>query len=606
MRLVTYRREGTESWGVLLEARDSAWVMDPSRAASAILSRASIRTWGRAASLPHGVSGPAWGATLMEHVAAGESAQRRLEDLVRFVERTVCHGDATLLDECAVPMETVELGPPIPRPGLCWGLVTNAPSFIRNNIGRPVLNLVPLGHQRPQGSVIGPHAPVCMERGHEHPQFGFNVELGVVIGVGGRDIAVQDAMDHVAGFVAVDDIAGSRYFTEAGGHGFSLGPGSVTWVGEAAASWGGKMADTMAPIGPWLTTKDEIADPYDLLAWTRQNGHDRDRAHSGSLILGIERVIAWYSAFARLRPGDIIHFGTMGVDGLPVREEFLEEFLELEVEIEGLGRLLNPVERTSEPPPASGTDALPWSVASARSESPITISGPETWTLERVRHVFTTFDNSRDLEDHLPRFLNGPATALGAGPLVELSSRATDVEVTIELVAVAATSTRSASEAEARERIVGLAPALVITDRSFSQCLGEPAGKGEMGISEVYGRWGDGYVTVGPLQRIDEWRGRGTEVRTAGGSVRGSTDEYLHSPERILATISDLITVFPGDVIALGKAGPGLLISRVELADAAAEGRGIEVSALIDGWPEIRTEIRSVASLPESDPQGPV
>jgi 2-keto-4-pentenoate hydratase/2-oxohepta-3-ene-1,7-dioic acid hydratase in catechol pathway len=185
-----------------------------------------------------------------------------------------------------------------------------------------------------------------MRHDNHLPGMAYNVELAVVIGRAGRYIPVERAMEHVAGYTVVDDVSGTHYYSTVPGNagtGYSLPRGYQDWLYQATASWGGKKADTLCPMGPYLVTKDEVGDPYNLLMWTRQSGRTRDRAHSGAALLGIERVVAWYSSFASLHVGDVVHFGTMGVDGLPVTPEQIAGGTSLEVEIESVGALANPV-----------------------------------------------------------------------------------------------------------------------------------------------------------------------------------------------------------------------------------------------------------------------
>ena len=120
-------------------------------------------------------------------------------------------------------------------------------------------------------------------------------------------------MQHIAGFTLVMDLVHDLYteqmLHEAGGQ--------MDWFEDATGSWLGKKSDTMGAMGPFLTTKDEVGNPYDLLLYTRQSGWLRDRAHTGSMVIGFERVVSWLSSFVTLYPGDVIHMGTLAVDGMP-------------------------------------------------------------------------------------------------------------------------------------------------------------------------------------------------------------------------------------------------------------------------------------------------
>jgi 2-keto-4-pentenoate hydratase/2-oxohepta-3-ene-1,7-dioic acid hydratase in catechol pathway len=494
-------------------------------------------------------------------LALEERGMAALSRLAAHVDRFVTRSDATLLPRAGFAVADVELLAPVPRPRLYWGLVTNAPSFVRNNPGTRIVNLFPLGHQRPQGTVVGPGAPVTVRDG----LMAYNVELAVVIGKAGRYIPLDRAMDHVAGYTVVDDISGTHYYDIVpgnAGRGYSLPDGYGDWLYQATASWGGKKADTMAPMGPYLVTKDEIANPYDLLMYTRQSGRLRDRAHSGAALLGIERVIAWYSSFASLYPGDVIHFATMGVDGLPVYPD--EPAVSLEVEIEDVGTLANPVVVADGPVPPAGHPS--YAVRSAA-----TSVSTQDWSPGSARHLYTSFGNHEDADGlprlAVPRFLNGPASSLGVGGPVEIPPRATDLVVSVELAVVV--------RALGEELVLGYLPMVSLCDRSFADAVVEPARAGERGIAAMYGRWADGFNVVGELTPLpaDDWRGRDMTLRIGDRLVACSTSDYVAGPGELIATIAAMITLFPGDVITLGATTARLDLTRDEY-DAGVVIRG--------------------------------
>ena len=121
----------------------------------------------------------------------------------------------------------------------------------------------------------------------------WEVELGVVIGSRASYLNEQDALDHVAGYCVVNDVSEREYQIERGGQ------------------WDkGKGCDSFAPIGPWLVTKDEIADPQNLKLWTEVNGVRRQNGSTRTMIFDVRTVVSYVSHFMTLMPGDVIATGT--------------------------------------------------------------------------------------------------------------------------------------------------------------------------------------------------------------------------------------------------------------------------------------------------------
>jgi 2,4-didehydro-3-deoxy-L-rhamnonate hydrolase len=121
----------------------------------------------------------------------------------------------------------------------------------------------------------------------------YEVELGVVIGRDGRAIDEQDALGHVAGYCLVNDVSEREFQMEHGG-----------------TTTKGKSADTFAPIGPWLVTADEVADPHGLELWTQVNGERRQQGDTAKMIFSVAALVAYISRFMSLRAGDVISTGT--------------------------------------------------------------------------------------------------------------------------------------------------------------------------------------------------------------------------------------------------------------------------------------------------------
>ena len=114
-----------------------------------------------------------------------------------------------------------------------------------------------------------------------------------MIGRGGKYIEAADAFDHVAGYCVVNDISEREWQAERGG----------TWDK-------GKGFDTFGPIGPWLVTADEIADPGALALWLEVDGRRRQDGSTATMIFGVAEIVAYASRCMSLQPGDVITTGT--------------------------------------------------------------------------------------------------------------------------------------------------------------------------------------------------------------------------------------------------------------------------------------------------------
>jgi len=140
-------------------------------------------------------------------------------------------------------------------------------------------------------AVVGPNDAVRIPRGSVKTDW--EVELGVVIGKGGSYIDEADALSHVAGYCVVNDVSEREYQIERGG----------TWDK-------GKGCDTFGPIGPWLVTADEIADPQQLDLWLEVDGKRYQNGNTRTMIFTVAHIISYLSRFMSLQPGDVISTGT--------------------------------------------------------------------------------------------------------------------------------------------------------------------------------------------------------------------------------------------------------------------------------------------------------
>ncbi|OHZ00421.1 fumarylacetoacetate hydrolase family protein [Salinicola sp. MIT1003] len=168
-------------------------------------------------------------------------------------------------------------------------------------------------------AICGPNDDVEIPRGSEKTDW--EVELGVIIGKGGRYIDEADAMDHVAGFCVVNDVSEREYQLERSG----------TWDK-------GKGCDTFGPLGPWLVTRDEIADPQDLAMWLEVDGKRYQDGSTQTMVFQVPHLVAYLSRFMSLQPGDVISTGTPPGVGMGQNPKiFLKPGQTMRLGIEGLG-----------------------------------------------------------------------------------------------------------------------------------------------------------------------------------------------------------------------------------------------------------------------------
>lgn len=209
------------------------------------------------------------------------------------------------------------LGPCIARPSkiVCIGLnyVDHAKESGMDIPKEPILFF------KSTSSLVGPNDDVVIPKGSEKTDW--EVELAIVIGTKASYVSEADAFDYVAGYCLHNDYSERAYQLERGGQ----------WVK-------GKSCDTFAPLGPFLATKDEIADPHNLKLWLKVNGVTRQNSSTNQLIFNVPQVVSYISQFMTLLPGDVISTGTPPGVGLGFKPPiFLQPGDVVELGIEGLG-----------------------------------------------------------------------------------------------------------------------------------------------------------------------------------------------------------------------------------------------------------------------------
>jgi 2-keto-4-pentenoate hydratase/2-oxohepta-3-ene-1,7-dioic acid hydratase in catechol pathway len=208
---------------------------------------------------------------------------------------------ATLLPESierlrAIDPDTLPRVAGTPRIGPCVGSVGKFICIGLNysdhaaESGMPVPK-EPIVFMKATSAIIGPNDDVVLPRGSEKSDW--EVELGVVIGKPAKYVEEADALSHVAGYCTINDLSERAYQLE----------GTGQWVK-------GKSADTFGPIGPWLVTRDEVADCGALDLWLEVDGHRYQNGSTRTLVFAVPFLVSYLSRFMSLQSGDIISTGT--------------------------------------------------------------------------------------------------------------------------------------------------------------------------------------------------------------------------------------------------------------------------------------------------------
>lgn len=228
-------------------------------------------------------------------------------------------------------LDAVRLLAPIPRPRrnvFCLGMnYRDHAAELAASAGQPLkLPEFAVFFTKPPTSVVGPDAAIEYDL-RVTSQVDWEVEFTVVIGRGGRDIPAASALDHVFGYTIANDVSARDLQFRHGGQFFK-----------------GKALDTFAPIGPWIVTADEIADPANLGVWLTVNGVEKQRSNTRELIFDVPTTIAALSEGLTLEPGDLILTGTPGGVGFArTPPEFLKDGDVVECGVDQIGVLRNPV-----------------------------------------------------------------------------------------------------------------------------------------------------------------------------------------------------------------------------------------------------------------------
>ncbi len=178
----------------------------------------------------------------------------------------------------------------------------------------------PIIFMKATSAIVGPNDPIVIPRSSEKTDW--EVELAVIIGTKAKYVTEKDALAHVAGFAVTNDVSERAFQTERAGQ----------WTK-------GKSCDNFGQIGPWLVTRDEVADPQNLKMWLTVNGQMMQNGSTATMVYGAAFLVSYLSQFMTLHPGDVISTGTppgVGMGQKPPR--FLRAGDVVELGVEGLGQ----------------------------------------------------------------------------------------------------------------------------------------------------------------------------------------------------------------------------------------------------------------------------
>ncbi len=225
------------------------------------------------------------------------------------------------IDLKTIPEADIEgkrLAPPVAQPFNIWCVGLNYSDHAAE-AGLPVPD-EPILFNKSTVTYCGPNDDIL--KSPRMTKLDWEVELGIVIGKPALNITKAEAMDHIAGFVLVNDVS------------------ERAWQMERSGQWvKGKSFPNFCPTGPFLATKDEIADVQNLGMWLDVNGQRMQTGNTGTMIFDVATIVSYMSEFTRLEPGDLICTGTPpGVGAGMNPQVWLNEGDTVRLGIEGLGK----------------------------------------------------------------------------------------------------------------------------------------------------------------------------------------------------------------------------------------------------------------------------
>lgn len=216
-----------------------------------------------------------------------------------------------------LPQQGLRLGPCVAGVGKCICIGLNyADHAAESGMAVPP---EPVVFGKWTSALCGPDDAVQIPRGSTKTDW--EVELAVVIGQGGRHIALEEAMHHVAGYCVMNDVSERDFQLNRSG----------TWDK-------GKGCDTFGPLGPWLVTADEVPDPQNLALWLEVDGQRMQQGSTATMVYQVPFLVSYLSQFMSLQPGDVISTGTPPGVGMGQKPPvYLRAGQTMRLGVEGLG-----------------------------------------------------------------------------------------------------------------------------------------------------------------------------------------------------------------------------------------------------------------------------
>jgi acylpyruvate hydrolase len=268
-----------------------------------------------------------------------EAGAPAMDLIARTIEQA--HAQASRLRErgILIPRKDVKLLAPIPEPGMILSCGMNYGEHLRE-MNTPIPEK-PTAFYKSVAAIIGPDEPILLPKSNPD-MVDWEGEFSAVIGRSCFNVSARDALDYVAGYTIVNDVSARDWVAPVFAAKGVMGP-IHAWEHNLL----GKQFPTFSPMGPVLVTRDKIASPDALTLTTRVNGKVMQSAHTSDLVFSVARLIEYYSRFYQFRPGDVITTGSPAGVGFGRKPPvFLRAGDVVEVEVEGIGILSNPVAET--------------------------------------------------------------------------------------------------------------------------------------------------------------------------------------------------------------------------------------------------------------------